>query len=322
VKVFRRFALIGCALALTVSGCGSAHAKPQSSTTATAAPATPTGSGAALTETYSKRCAASLSHDRPLRATGSGTLREISLHSPDRSHTLRSIYVYRPGGVKDTATLPVLYLLHGLPGSSGDIWTQFDGKKMLDTEFTHGAAPYEVVTLDGHGAKHRDTEWADSADGSDEVESFVLDVAIPAVEGSHRRDACHRAIAGFSMGGYGAMNLAQRHPDVFGQVASIAGHFHLEDPDRVFGNNRAVQKANSPDQQVARMKGLRVFLLDAGQENLPLTKGETERLAKLLVSEKIPVRLDYAPGVHGGDYAIAQGPEISEFLQTGWRPQP
>jgi len=33
----------------------------------------------------------------------------------------------------------------------------------------------------------------------------------PAVEGAHRRDACHRAIFGFSMGGYGAMNLAQRH---------------------------------------------------------------------------------------------------------------
>ena len=168
-------------------------------------------------------------------ARGSGTLRELRLRSPDSSRTLRSIYIYRPGGVTDTAKLPVLYLLHGLPGSAGDIWTGFDGKKLLDTEFTHGAAPYEVVTLDGHGTKHRDTEWADSADGADEVESFVLNVAIPAVEGAHRRDACHRAIAGFSMGGFGAMNLAQRHPDVFGQVAAVAGYFHLDDPDAVFG---------------------------------------------------------------------------------------
>jgi len=34
-----------------------------------------------------------------------------------------------------------------------------------------------------------------------------------------------------------------------------------------------------------------------------------------------PVRLDYAPGIHNGDYAITQEPEISAFLETGWRPQ-
>jgi enterochelin esterase-like enzyme len=320
VEVFRPFAMLGCGVALALGGCGGAGGGGTTPTAPlTATPATPTGSGAALNESYKTRCASSLSHDPPLHVHGSGSLREIGLRSPDRSHTLRSIYIYRPGGLPDTAKLPVLYLLHGLPGSSADIWTEFDAKKLLDGEFAHGAAPYEVVTLDGHGAKHRDTEWADSADGTDEVESFVLDVAIPAVEGSHRRDACHRAIAGFSMGGYGAMNLAQRHPDVFGQVASVAGYFHLDDPDAVFGNDRALQRTNSPDQQVARMKGLRVFLLDAGQENLPLVKGETDRLAKLLVRAKIPVRLDYSPGIHNGDYAIAQEPEISAFLEAGWR---
>jgi enterochelin esterase-like enzyme len=323
VEVFRPFAVIGCALAFALAGCGSAGGGAKSPTAPViATPATPTGAGAALNESYEQRCASSFSHETPLRPRGKGSLREISLRSPDRSHTLRSVYIYRPGGVPDTARLPVLYLLHGLPGSAADIWTQFDGRKLLDGEFAHGAAPYEVVTLDGHGATHRDTEWADSADGADEVESFVLHVAIPAVEGSHRRDACHRAIAGFSMGGYGAMNLAQRHPDVFGQAASVAGYFHLDDPDAVFGNNRALQKANSPDQQVARMKGLRVFLLDAGQENLPLVKGETDRLAKLLIREKIPVRLDYSPGIHNGDYAIAQEPEIGAFLEAGWRSPP
>lgn len=324
MEVLRRpFALISCGLALAFTGCGGGGRGDLPRTTAEpATPATPTGSGTALSESYKRRCAASLSHDPPLHAHGHGSLRKLSLRSPDSSQTVRTIYIYRPGGIADTAKLPVLYLLHGLPGSASDLWTQFDGKKLLDAEFAHGATPYEVVTLDGHGAKHRDTEWADSADGADEVESFVLDVAIPAVEGSRGRDACHRAIAGFSMGGFGAMNLAQRHPDVFGQVAAIAGYFHLDDPDSVFGNSLAVQKANSPDQQVARMRGLRVFLLDAGQENVPLVKGETDRLAKLLVSEKIPVRLDYAPGVHSGDYAIAQEPEISAFLEAGWRPEP
>ena len=320
VVVSRRFPLIGGVLALALSGCGASGSSR--SVAVTTRPERPTGSGAALSESYSRRCHASLGHEAPVHARGAGSLRELRLRSPDSSHTLRTVYAYRPGGVRDSAKLPVLYLLHGLPGSPADIWTKFDGKALLDAEFARGAAPYEVVTLDGRGGKHSDTEWADSADGADKVESFVLNVAIPAVESAHRRDACHRAIAGFSMGGYGAMNLAQRHPDVFGQVASVDGYFHLDDPDEVFGNDTSLQKANSPDQQAPRFKGLRVFLLEAGQENLTLVKGEASRMAKLLIAEKIPVQLAYAPGTHNGEYAIAQEPEVSAFLQAGWRAQP
>ena len=49
------------------------------------------------------------------------------------------------------------------------------------------------------------------------------------------RDAAHRAIAGFSMGGYGAMNIAMQNPGVFGQVVSIAGYFVVNDLSGMFG---------------------------------------------------------------------------------------
>jgi hypothetical protein len=65
-----------------------------------------------------------------------------------------------------------------------------------------------LAVPDGNGSHHRDTEWADAGDGSDRVEDRLLREVIPAVEGSHRRDAAHRAIGGFSMGGYGSINLA------------------------------------------------------------------------------------------------------------------
>jgi S-formylglutathione hydrolase FrmB len=71
-----------------------------------------------------------------------------------------------------------------------------------------GGAPFVLAVPDGHGSHHRDTEWADAADGSDQVEDRLLREVIPAVEGSHRRDAAHRAIGGFSMGGYRSINLA------------------------------------------------------------------------------------------------------------------
>jgi hypothetical protein len=44
------------------------------------------------------------------------------------------------------------------------------------------------------------------------------DTTDPAVEGTHMRDAAHRAIAGFSTGGHGVTNIAMRNRGVFGQV--------------------------------------------------------------------------------------------------------
>ena len=83
-----------------------------------------------------------------------------------------------------------------------------------------------MTSVDGNGERHSDTEWANSYNGNEQVMDRVVDAAIPAVEGTHMRDAAHRAIAGFSMGGYGAMNLALSNPYRFGVVESWIGFFN------------------------------------------------------------------------------------------------
>src|SRR5690242_16268105 len=100
---------VGLLVALA-AGCGSGESlsipvstPSQPQTRITTAPAAPTGSGPALHQSYDRRCAASLSRYTPPRATSEGTLRELRLRSPDSSHTVRSIYVYRPGGVPENA---------------------------------------------------------------------------------------------------------------------------------------------------------------------------------------------------------------------------
>ena len=65
-----------------------------------------------------------------------------------------------------------------------------------------------VAAPTGTGKAHPDTEWAVSTDGSDRVETYLIKRVIPAVEGANRRTAAHRIISGFSMGGYGAANIA------------------------------------------------------------------------------------------------------------------
>jgi len=59
-----------------------------------------------------------------------------------------------------------------------------------------------------------------------------------------REDSLHRAIGGFSMGAFGAMNIAVHHRAIFGSVISLAGYYLAE--GSIWGQNRASMQANSP----------------------------------------------------------------------------
>jgi S-formylglutathione hydrolase FrmB len=232
--------------------------------------------------------------------------------STGRSH---QVLVYRPA-VPDSSTLPVLYFLHGVPGQASDV---FDAglAQSLDTYFAQGHAPFVVVAPDGNGTR-ADTEWVNSADGRSRLESFVTTVVIPAVEGDHPRDREHRAIAGFSMGGYGAFNIAEHHPQLFGQAVAVAGYFHVDDPSGALGGDRALIARNSPDRHIDALRTTRLLLLDSSHDTQRVVRGESERMEHLLTAARIPATLHLAPGGHDWHYVASQFPEIERFLDAGW----
>lgn len=58
-----------------------------------------------------------------------------------------------------------------------------------------------------------------------DYERFILEELIPFLEGRFniRRTSAHRAIAGFSLGGLNAFDLAWRNPNEFGQAGVFSG---------------------------------------------------------------------------------------------------
>ena len=226
------------------------------------------------------------------------------------------VYVWRPN-VPETRTLPVLYFLHGVPSDPKTVVENEGLAEQVRSYVADGGSPFVLAVPDGNGSHHDDTEWADAADGSDRVEDRLLDEVIPAVEGGHRRDAAHRAIGGFSMGGYGSMNLALRHPAVFGSVASISGYFHVDDPSHMFGDQDLIT-ANRPDQNLAAARRVRIFLSAAASENNPVVKGEPQRFKKLLDAAGVPAVLDIRPGGHDWDYVRSVLPDAFAFLAHAW----
>ena len=125
-----------------------------------------------------------------------------------------------------TARYPVLYLLHGGAGGNSAQWTTGGG----DAEGITAGKPIITVMPDG-GKVGWFTNWVDQSQGAQRWADFYLTQVIPWVDANLRTVAAKdgRAIAGLSMGGYGAVRLAQDRPDLFASVASFSGAVDLGD---------------------------------------------------------------------------------------------
>lgn len=229
----------------------------------------------------------------------------------------RKVWVYRPSA-RDSPTLPVLYFLHGVPGTPADLFTEAHFVTAMDRYLAAGGRPFVVASLDGRSGRHPDTEWVDAVDGTDPIASLALGPELAAVEGSNRRDREHRALAGYSMGGYGAMNLAMIHPGMFGQVATIGGYFHVDDPDRMLGTAPATIAANSPDQHPTAARGLHILILDSTGDRDPTARGQTPAFAATLRAAHVPATETLIPGGHTWSFVTAAIPRMITFLAVGW----
>ena len=136
--------------------------------------------------------------------------------------TLPTTYAQQP-----TARFPVLYLLHGGAGGSSAQWTTGGG----DVENLTQNLQLITVMPDG-GKVGWYTRWLDQSGGAQDWPTFHLTQLISWVDANFRTDAAKsgRAIAGLSMGGFGAIRYAQDRPDLFAYVASFSGALDLSDP--------------------------------------------------------------------------------------------
>jgi len=258
-----------------------------------------------------------IAHGQPLKLakpSGPGKVEVRTIADP--KGVKRMVAVYTPP-VADPNTLPVVYFLHGYPGSPNDALDS-GFAQTLDQAFAAGATPFVLVVPDGNSAVHPDTEWADAVDGSVRLETFVTETLIQAVEKDHPRTRNQRAIAGFSMGGFGAVNLAQRHPDLYGQAVSLGGYFHVDDITAVFAANAAIVNANSPDHHLDRLRTTRVALFQGTGDGDRPEAGELERMKGLLDAAHVPNVAARTPGGHTWFWANQQLPAVINFLAQGW----
>jgi S-formylglutathione hydrolase FrmB len=144
----------------------------------------------------------------------SGRLHELVLHSPALNADTGVRVLLPVGYDADTTTrYPVLFLLHGA-GDDHTTWTT-----NTDLATLPGADGLIVVMPDG--GRNADAGWYSNWVNGPQWETYHIDELIPWVNANYRTAAW--GVAGLSMGGYGALEYASRHPDLFVVAGSFSG---------------------------------------------------------------------------------------------------
>lgn len=252
----------------------------------------------------------------PVSAVTPGTLVHLKVPSPETDIPVRDVWVWTPPiGKLDRATLPVVYMLHGWPGSPASMISGV--VKPLTTAFAHGTKPFIAVFPDGNARTHADSEWADSYDKKAMIETWITKKVIPAVESDRIRSSRERAIIGFSMGGYGAAIIGLHHPELFTQIATMAGYFIIDDLTDAFGANRSI---HSPATYLSRANKFTWFLAEGRDDYTTPIRGQAVSWASKLKKVKARYVLQRPNGGHSFTFVGEEVPLIAKWL--AWPPSP
>jgi len=163
------------------------------------------------------------------RLTPRIAIKDITFHCVSLGRDIQ-YRVILPNRLPPDKKLPTLYLLHGGGGNFRD-WSNYSDVDTL------AERDLILVMPEGHSSYYTNS----AARPEDRYEDYITTDLVADVEQRFPAisDRSHRAIAGVSMGGFGAIKLALVHPDLFSFAAGLSPA--LDVPSRPFSLKRIDQ---------------------------------------------------------------------------------
>jgi S-formylglutathione hydrolase FrmB len=224
---------------------------------------------------------------------------------------------------------PILYFFHGL-GDNEQMFLHAGGFNLVEDLWENGQLNEFLIATPNAGTSF----YINSYDAKLRYEDFLVQEFLPGIEGRYRSrpGRANRAVSGVSMGGYGALHLAFRHPELFSAVSAhspavieklpaytapvgggsmrvrILGGTFGSPPDPVFWNR------NSPLTlaRTANLVGLKIYFDCGDHDDFSFETG-AEALDKILTSRRIAHEAHIYPGRHDWPYFAEHLPASLQF---------
>ena len=308
----------------------------------------------------------------PEPKTGGGKLETKTFHS-EALGVDKDYVVYTPASydANPTKKYPVFYYLHGLGGNE----TNWSKNGHLGDAADKLALDAIIVMPDGDDAFYIDSPTpidydACMKDGTGlflpgmqnhqhtcvkqrHYETYIVKDLIGEIDGKYRTIATRegRAIAGMSMGGFGALELGMRHPDLFAAAASHSGvdallyagpfpyvkgqakEYTQADLDTapkggsdvqaillwmrtLFGDKLATWQSYDPATLARKVEaGKPALYLECGTEDMFALQNGEQYLHDILLDRKIDHAFYIGPGGHDFGFWVPREPEALKFLR-------
>ncbi|MBO7071253.1 MAG: esterase family protein [Bacteroidales bacterium] len=131
-----------------------------------------------------------------------------------------SIYLPESYNTDTEKRYPVVYMLHGI-GDDNNSWNgnYLHANNKVDSWTAQGLGEMIYVFPQGYSSY-----YCNRFDGTFSYMDMFVEELIPCIDENYRTipDKQHRAISGYSMGGFGAIALAEKHPELFIACAPLS----------------------------------------------------------------------------------------------------
>jgi S-formylglutathione hydrolase FrmB len=266
----------------------------------------------------------------PPAATGAARGECVVLHSEILKQQVPYCVLLPPSyDMQKARRYPVLYFLHGLGGNE-QMFFNSGGWELVQNLWRDGSIGEFIIVAPRGGSSF----FINSQNGQYRYEDFFVKEFLPVVEKRYRIRAGRqsRGIAGISMGGYGALHMAFRHPALFSVVSAhspalieklptiaasnsqVSGAFQMFGD--VFGSplDPVFWKTNSPINiaRTADLAGLKIYFDCGTQDDYGFQNG-AQSLHNALESRHIAHEFHLYPGDHSWQYFASHLPASLAF---------
>jgi putative tributyrin esterase len=216
---------------------------------------------------------------------------------------------------------PVLYLLHG----GGQDHTAFATRSWFRAQVSRDV----IIVTPGVG----DSWYVNSAaDPKAKYEDFVVKDLVEYVDSHYRTIASRegRAVAGVSMGAWGAMLLGLKHHQLFGAVGALSAPYGISRQDpKMDMTSRTQQRFGAPETADRRERDPGTLVAEIPLESVPwlyigcgnqdLFVADNRRFVERLTARKIPYEYrELSPFGHSWDLWDGQLVNFIDVLAKRW----